>query len=81
MTDSKPTDAAASKEPSHYAYQVRDRENKKAMRTRIGSAWAHQDGAAHVAAYGQGLKPWAFGSGALRKGQEGSVVLRTTEPS
>ena len=45
------------------------------------SAWAHQVGAAHVAAYGQGLKPWAFGSGAFRKGQEGSVVLRTTEPS
>ena len=44
MTDAKSTDAAASKAPSHYAYQVRDRENKKAIWTRVGTAWAHQDG-------------------------------------
>lgn len=36
--------AATSKAPSHIAYQVRDREGKKGFWTRIGSAWAHQDG-------------------------------------
>jgi len=37
--------AAASKAPSHIAYQVRDRgEGQKGFWTRIGSAWAHQDG-------------------------------------
>ena len=36
--------ATASKSPSHTAYQVRDREGKKGFWTRIGSAWAHQDG-------------------------------------
>lgn len=33
-----------SKAPSHAAYQVRDREGKKSVWTRIGSAWAHGDG-------------------------------------
>ena len=33
------------KQPSHVAYQVRDRgEGKKSYWTRIGSAWAHADG-------------------------------------
>jgi hypothetical protein len=35
---------AASKTPSHIAYQVSDRENGKNFWTRIGSAWAHGDG-------------------------------------
>lgn len=39
-----PTTKAASKTPSHIAYQVRDRDGKKAIWTRIGSAWAHADG-------------------------------------
>ncbi|MFO0849831.1 MAG: hypothetical protein U0871_14950 [Gemmataceae bacterium] len=33
-----------SKQPSHVAYQVRDRENQKGIWTRIGSAWPHTDG-------------------------------------
>ncbi|GAA4422387.1 hypothetical protein [Bremerella cremea] len=33
-----------SKAPSHAVYQVRDREGKKSIWTRIGSAWAHSDG-------------------------------------
>lgn len=41
MTD---TSTSASKQPSHIAYQVRDREGKKGFWTRIGSAWAHADG-------------------------------------
>lgn len=44
MTDTKQNDNAASKAPSHVAYQVRDREGKKGFWTRIGSAWAHADG-------------------------------------
>lgn len=43
MSDSN-TNAAGGKAPSHIAYQVRDREGRKAFWTRIGSAWAHQDG-------------------------------------
>lgn len=41
MTD---TTTATGKKPSHIAYQVRDREGKNGFWTRIGSAWAHQDG-------------------------------------
>ncbi len=43
MTDNnKP---AVSKAPSHFAYMVRDRgEGKKAIWTRIGSAWPNADG-------------------------------------
>lgn len=33
-----------SKSPSHAAYQVRDREGRKSLWTRIGSAGAHADG-------------------------------------
>ena len=44
MTDSKNNETAASKAPSHIAYHVRDREGKKGIWTRIGSAWAHGDG-------------------------------------
>lgn len=32
------------KAPTHVAYQVRDRDNQKAIWTRIGGAWAHNDG-------------------------------------
>jgi len=32
-----------SKSPSHYVYQVRDREGQKGIWTRIGAAWMHQD--------------------------------------
>lgn len=35
---------STSKAPSHAVYQVRDREGKTAIWTRIGSAWAHSDG-------------------------------------
>jgi len=35
--------AAASKSPSHTAYQVRDGRNGKGFWTRIGSAWPHAD--------------------------------------
>ena len=38
------TEAATTKAPSHVAYQVKNREGKKAIWTRIGSAWAHSDG-------------------------------------
>lgn len=34
----------ASKAPSHVAYHVRSIPGKKALWTRIGSAWAHADG-------------------------------------
>jgi hypothetical protein len=46
MTDTtNTTTTAAAKTPSHVAYQVRDREGRKSFWTRIGSAWAHADGA------------------------------------
>jgi hypothetical protein len=38
------SEAKTLKAPSHVAYQVRDREGRKAFWTRIGSAWAHADG-------------------------------------
>jgi len=41
MTDTTKT---SSKLPTHAAFQVRDREGKKAVWTRIGSAWANADG-------------------------------------
>jgi hypothetical protein len=37
------TAAAPARTPSHIAYQVRDREGKKSVWTRLGSAWAHAD--------------------------------------
>jgi len=42
MSDTNTTNN--SKAPSHAAYLVRDREGKKSVWTRIGSAWAHADG-------------------------------------
>jgi len=43
-TNTKTTESTSPRTPSHVAYQVRDREGKKAFWTRIGSAWAHADG-------------------------------------
>ena len=37
------TAAAPARTPSHIAYQVRDREGKKSVWTRLGSAWSHAD--------------------------------------
>ncbi len=39
------TAAATTKAPTHVAYQVKNRDGQKAFWTRIGSAWAHSDGA------------------------------------
>jgi hypothetical protein len=36
--------ATTTKAPTHVAYQVKNRDGKKAIWTRIGSAWAHSDG-------------------------------------
>ena len=44
MSNTNTKENANSKSPSHIAYQVRDREGQKGFWTRIGSAWAHQDG-------------------------------------
>ena len=44
MSNPNPTPNSGGKSPSHIAYQVRDREGQKGFWTRIGSAWAHQDG-------------------------------------
>jgi hypothetical protein len=44
MSDTKNNESNGSKAPSHIAYQVRDREGRKGYWTRIGSAWAHNDG-------------------------------------
>lgn len=43
MTDTTST-SPASKLPTYYAYQVRDREGKKPIWNRLGAAWAHNDG-------------------------------------
>ena len=43
MTDTD-TQPAASKLPSHIAYQVRDLDNGKSFWTRVGRAWANADG-------------------------------------
>ena len=44
MTDTNETKTVTSKSPSHYAYNVRNREGGENYWMRIGSAWAHQDG-------------------------------------
>jgi hypothetical protein len=41
---SNTTNDTRGKSPSHVAYQVRDREGGKGFWTRIGAAWAHNDG-------------------------------------
>ncbi|MGL6075196.1 MAG: hypothetical protein ACRC8S_13635 [Fimbriiglobus sp.] len=38
------TNTSSTKLPSHIAYHVRDRDGKKGIWTRIGSAWANSDG-------------------------------------
>lgn len=45
MTESNTKQTNTHNAPSHVAYQVREREGQKSFWTRIGSAWAHQDGA------------------------------------
>jgi hypothetical protein len=44
MTDTINNQTAASKAPSHIVYHVRDREGGEGFWTRIGAAWAHNDG-------------------------------------
>jgi hypothetical protein len=36
--------AKTSKTPSHYVYMVEETKQKKGFWTKIGAAWAHQDG-------------------------------------
>ena len=36
--------ATTSKQPTHIAYQVREREGQDSIWTRIGAAWQHKDG-------------------------------------
>lgn len=46
MTNSPKPQTTPSKAPTHIAYQVRERAGtSEAFWTRIGSAWAHADGA------------------------------------
>jgi hypothetical protein len=44
MSDSTNNQTTASKTPSHIVYHVRDRESGEGFWTRIGAAWAHNDG-------------------------------------
>ncbi len=44
MSDTQTQPASTSRLPSHVAYQVKEREGKKPIWTRIGSAWSHADG-------------------------------------
>ena len=44
MTDSANNQTAASKAPTHIVYHVRYREGGEGFWTRIGAAWAHNDG-------------------------------------
>jgi hypothetical protein len=44
MTDTTTPESSTAKSPSHIAYHVRDREGKKGIWTRIGTAWPHRDG-------------------------------------
>jgi len=44
MTDSNETKTVTSRTPSHFAYNVRNREGGDNYWIRIGSAWAHADG-------------------------------------
>ncbi|MFO0831538.1 MAG: hypothetical protein U0637_06815 [Phycisphaerales bacterium] len=44
MNDTTTPTNTSTRTPSHVAYQVRDREGKKGIWTRIGSAWPHADG-------------------------------------
>jgi hypothetical protein len=44
MSDSTDNQTAASKAPSHLAYQVRGREGQKGYFTRVGAAWPNKKG-------------------------------------
>jgi hypothetical protein len=44
MTTNENSEARSPKAPSHYAYTIRDREGQKGYFTKIGAAWANQDG-------------------------------------
>ena len=44
MTTNQTAEARKPKAPSHYAYVVRDREGQKGFFTKIGAAWANNDG-------------------------------------
>ena len=44
MTDSSETQTVISRKPSHFAYNVRNREGGDNYWIRIGSAWAQADG-------------------------------------
>jgi hypothetical protein len=44
MTTNANNEARSPKAPSHYAYTIRDREGQKGYFTKIGAAWANQDG-------------------------------------
>ena len=44
MSDSTDNQPAASKKPSHIAYQVREGKGDKGYFTRIGAAWPNKDG-------------------------------------
>ena len=44
MSTTEKSETTASKQPTHIAYAVRDREQQKAIFTRIGAAWPTKDG-------------------------------------
>ena len=44
MSNTETNTTASSKAPSHYVYHVRDRNGQKGFWTKIGAAWAHNDG-------------------------------------
>jgi hypothetical protein len=44
MTTNQNSEARGKKAPSHYCYTIRDREGQKGFFTKIGAAWANQDG-------------------------------------
>lgn len=44
MTKSNTAPSTSTKQPSHVAYHVREREGKKSIWTRVGSAWPNADG-------------------------------------
>jgi hypothetical protein len=43
MTDTT-AESVSAKAPIHVAYHLRDREGKKGIGTRVGTAWLHADG-------------------------------------
>jgi hypothetical protein len=43
-TNTKTPTPPSANAPSHYVYQVRDREGQKGIWTRIGAAWPQRDG-------------------------------------